>query len=109
MLQLDGEGALYQQVYRGIRKEILNHKLTAGERLPSTRALASFLGVSRNTAVLAYEQLLAAGYAQARAGAGAAAAPALRRDGRSAAPTPLPGRNSHARAHPRVLAPGRRA
>jgi len=108
MFQLDGEGPLYQQVYRGIRKEILNHKLTAGERLPSTRALASFLDVSRNTAVLAYEQLLAEGYVQARAGTGTVVVPALRRDGRSAAPTPLAERNSHVRAHPRFAAAGER-
>jgi GntR family transcriptional regulator/MocR family aminotransferase len=69
MLQLDGMGPLYQQIYRAFRNEILNRTLGAGERVLSTRALASHLKVSRNTAVLAYDQLLAEGYLETRKGA----------------------------------------
>jgi GntR family transcriptional regulator/MocR family aminotransferase len=43
--------------------------LLAGERVPSTRILANLLNVSRNTAIMAYEQLLAEGYLEARLGA----------------------------------------
>jgi GntR family transcriptional regulator/MocR family aminotransferase len=69
MLQLDGTGPLYQQIYRAFRHEILNRNLGTGERVLSTRELASLLKVSRNTAVLAYDQLLAEGYLETRKGA----------------------------------------
>lgn len=69
MLQLDGTGPLYQQICRALRGEILRRVLAPGERVPSTRALADLLKVSRNTAVMAYEQLLAEGYLEARIGA----------------------------------------
>lgn len=69
MLQLDGTGPLYQQVYRAFRHEILSRALAPGERVPSTRSLSDLLKVSRNTAVSAYEQLFAEGYLEARQGA----------------------------------------
>src|SRR3712207_4637405 len=69
MLHLDGSGPLYQQICRAVRREILNRSLAPGERVPSTRALADLLKVSRNTVVMAYEQLLAEGYLEARIGA----------------------------------------
>ena len=49
----------------------------AGQRLPSTRAMAVELGVSRNTVVTAFEQLLAEGYLEGRVGAGTFVAPHL--------------------------------
>jgi GntR family transcriptional regulator/MocR family aminotransferase len=67
--QLDGVGPLYQQIYRAFRKEILSRALAPGERVPSTRDLADLLKVSRNTVVLAYEQLSAEGYLETRMGA----------------------------------------
>jgi len=75
--QLDGAGPLYQQVYRALRTDILSRRLPPGTRLPSTRALAADLGVSRNVAMLAYEQLLGEGYTQARTGSGTIVAPSL--------------------------------
>jgi GntR family transcriptional regulator / MocR family aminotransferase len=81
MLQLDGSGPLHRQIYRAFREEILTRTLAPGERVPSTRALADLLKVSRNTAVMAYEQLLAEGYLEARIGAaGTVVAPALALD-----------------------------
>jgi len=78
VLQLDGMGPLYRQIYRAFRNDILTRSLTPGERVPSTRALADLLNVSRNTAVLAYEQLLAEGYLETRVGAaGTVVAPVL--------------------------------
>jgi GntR family transcriptional regulator/MocR family aminotransferase len=76
-LRLDGEGPLQRQVYRALRTAILGGRLRAGERLPSTRALASELRVSRNTVLGAYEQLLAEGYANTRGGSGTYVAQAL--------------------------------
>ncbi len=53
---------LYEQIYREIKKRILDQELQNGEKLPSTRGLAASLGVSRNTIDTAYYQLLAEGY-----------------------------------------------
>jgi GntR family transcriptional regulator/MocR family aminotransferase len=61
---------LQQQVYVGVRRKILDGILTPGTRLPSSRALANDLNVSRTTTLLAYEQLLAEGYLTARHGSG---------------------------------------
>jgi GntR family transcriptional regulator/MocR family aminotransferase len=82
MLPLDRTGRLYLQVYRALRGEILGGRLASGERVPSTREIARQLNVSRNTAVMAYEQLLAEGYIEARVGAaGTVVAPVLPPDG----------------------------
>jgi GntR family transcriptional regulator/MocR family aminotransferase len=71
-LSLDPTAAapLYRQLYFGIREAILAGQLQPGIRLPSTQTLARDLGLSRNTAVSAYEQLLAEGYLDGRVGAG---------------------------------------
>jgi GntR family transcriptional regulator / MocR family aminotransferase len=60
----------YQQIYDGYRTAILKGQLRPGERLPSTRALATELGISRLPAVYAFEQLLHEGYIEGRAGSG---------------------------------------
>src|SRR5262249_23671477 len=61
---------LQQQVFTGIRRAILDGTLALGTRLPSSRALAEDLGVSRTTTMLAYEQLTAEGFLAARHGSG---------------------------------------
>ncbi|HKD10449.1 MAG TPA: PLP-dependent aminotransferase family protein [Thermoanaerobaculia bacterium] len=61
---------LFRQIYAGLRRAVLAGKVRAGERLPSTRDLAEQLGVSRTVAVLAYEQLVAEGFAVGRVGSG---------------------------------------
>jgi GntR family transcriptional regulator/MocR family aminotransferase len=61
---------LLQQVYQLLRGAILSHALTPGSRLPSTRQLANRLGVSRTSVLSAYDQLLAEGYVEGRAGSG---------------------------------------
>ena len=70
ILKLDNRGQLYQQVYRALRLEILAGLAKRGARVPSTRWLASELGISRNVVTLAYSHLLAEGYLSARRGAG---------------------------------------
>lgn len=65
-----GSEPLFLQVYRGLRDRILSGAFSAGAKLPSTRAIAEQLGISRTVAVLAYEQLLAEGYANGRGGSG---------------------------------------
>src|SRR5262245_60127184 len=60
-------------------------QLTAGERLPSTRALAATLGVSRTVVTGAYAQLFAEGWIEGRHGSGTYVADGTSaRDGASA-------------------------
>ena len=59
-----------QRVHAGLRAGIVEGRLAAGLRLPSSRALATQLGVRRNAIVTAYEQLIGDGLAEARPGAG---------------------------------------
>jgi GntR family transcriptional regulator/MocR family aminotransferase len=61
---------LYSQVYDAFRAAIVGRILRAGERIPSTRALSSELGISRIPVLNAYAQLLAEGYFKSRAGSG---------------------------------------
>jgi len=67
---LDGQGAVWEQLYRAVRAEVLEGRLAPGARLPSTRALATELAVSRTTTQCAYDQLHAEGYLVSRRGAG---------------------------------------
>ena len=69
-LNSDEKKPLYRQIYEYIRGEIRSGSLEAGERLPSTRALASGLHVARSTAELAYSQLLSEGYIRAKKNSG---------------------------------------
>ena len=57
---------LYEALYRCIRQDILTGKLTPGEKLPSKRALAENLKVSKITVETAYNQLLSEGYIGSR-------------------------------------------
>lgn len=65
-IKLQSGRRLYEQIYRHIRDEIREGRLLCGERLPSTRALAEYLQVSRNTVEAAYEQLISEGYIESR-------------------------------------------
>ena len=69
-VSLEGEGALYLRLYRGLRGAMLDGRLPAGARLPSTRALAADLHLSRNCVLMAFDQLFAEGYVEGRVGAG---------------------------------------
>ena len=60
----------YRQLYEDLRRAILSGMLPAETRLPSTRALAAELGVSRTTVVAAFEDLLAEGYLEGKVGSG---------------------------------------
>lgn len=60
---------LFQQVFDQLKQLIETGDLLPGENLPSTRKLAETLGVHRTTVCRAYEELWAAGYLEATAGA----------------------------------------
>ncbi|WP_114239705.1 PLP-dependent aminotransferase family protein [Dyella sp. C9] len=68
-LDIPARGRL-QALHGQLRAAILDGRLRAGQSLPSTRALAESLGLSRNTVVSAYDRLLSEGYLAARQGAG---------------------------------------
>lgn len=61
---------LHRQIYLQLREAILSSRLLPGDRLPSTRELATALRVARTTVTGAYDQLSAEGYLEARLGAG---------------------------------------
>jgi GntR family transcriptional regulator / MocR family aminotransferase len=61
---------LHRQIYEGFRKAILERRLRPLQQIPSTRALASDLGISRIPILEAYSQLLAEGFLESRVGAG---------------------------------------
>jgi GntR family transcriptional regulator / MocR family aminotransferase len=61
---------LHRQLYQELRRSILSGRLSPGHRVPSTRALARSLGVSRTTVTQCYEDLISEGYLQAAPGSG---------------------------------------
>ena len=70
-LSLDrSAGALSRQLYDGLRDAILSGQYRVGTRMPSTRALAASLSVSRNTVHMAFEQLILEGLLEGKQGAG---------------------------------------
>ena len=60
-----GTLARYDYLYRCIKEDILAGRLTAGEKLPSKRALAAHLQLGVVTVESAYAQLVAEGYVRA--------------------------------------------
>ncbi len=61
---------LHRQLYEAMRRAILDGKLGAGDRLPSSRELTQDLKLSRNTVVAALNQLGVEGYLVSRVGSG---------------------------------------
>lgn len=123
LLELPGWGSRGRALEEALRSAIRGGRLVAGTRLPSSRDLASQLGLSRGTVTQAYEQLVAEGWLTARQGSGtrvaAGTAEAPARSGRSAGSAESaasarydlrPGRpdgSAHARSPRHDLRPGR--
>lgn len=63
-LDSKSKSPLYEQIYNYIKSEIHGGTLQAASKLPSTRALAEHLQVSRSTVEFAYEQLISEGYVE---------------------------------------------
>ncbi len=95
-----GELPLHEQIERSLRGGIRSGRLPADLRLPSTRALASELGVSRGVVTEAYGQLAAEGYLETRQGAAVRVSRAVR-----TATTRAPAR-SLLRSYPYSFHPG---
>jgi GntR family transcriptional regulator/MocR family aminotransferase len=70
LLDRAGVVPLTTQLSGQLREAVLEGRIGAGDRLPSTRALALSLGVSRTVVTDAYAQLYAEGWLQGRPGSG---------------------------------------
>jgi GntR family transcriptional regulator/MocR family aminotransferase len=69
------ERGVADRLYGELRKAVLEGRLGAGEKLPSTRDLAAAQALSRNTVSHAYDRLAREGYIQTRRGSGTFVAP----------------------------------
>jgi GntR family transcriptional regulator / MocR family aminotransferase len=66
----DASLPLTEQISTQLRAALADGRLAAGERLPSSRALATALGVSRTVVTTVYTQLFAEGWLEGRPGSG---------------------------------------
>jgi GntR family transcriptional regulator/MocR family aminotransferase len=69
-LRVQNKLPLHRQLYEALRRAILDGKVSAGERLPSSRELTHDLNMSRNTVMAALNQLGVEGYLVSRVGSG---------------------------------------
>ena len=69
-VSLVGRKDLSGEIYRQIRRAVLDQRLRPGDRLPPSRELARVLVVSRATVTVACERLVAEGFVTSRQGAG---------------------------------------
>ena len=65
-LDPEGDASLQAQLRESVVEAILSRAILPGDKLPSSRALAEQLGISRNTVVLAYQALIDTGFIEAR-------------------------------------------
>ncbi len=61
-IDYNSKDPIYEQIYVYIREEIKSGNLSVGNKLPSSRGLATYLSISRNTVDMAYAQLQSEGY-----------------------------------------------
>jgi GntR family transcriptional regulator/MocR family aminotransferase len=90
-LPAPGSRRTLRDLHKQLRDAIVGGRLRPGLRLPSSRELSSAVGVSRNTVVAAYDQLLAEGYVSARGRAGTIVEDFLSRPSRSEPALPRAG------------------
>jgi GntR family transcriptional regulator/MocR family aminotransferase len=69
-LDRGGGQPIYRQLHRLLQQAILTRELPAGSKVPSSRLLASELGIARNTVTQVYEQLVLEGYVSSATGRG---------------------------------------
>lgn len=69
-LDANSRGTLQNQIQEMMAEGILSGRFRKGEKLPSSRKLASHLGISRITVTLAYTELLANDYLMSRGRSG---------------------------------------
>jgi GntR family transcriptional regulator/MocR family aminotransferase len=69
-VSLVGRKSLSVEIYRQLRRAIIDGVLAPGDPLPPSRELARRLSVSRTTVTVAYDRLAGEGYVESRVGAG---------------------------------------
>lgn len=69
-LDPDFQGTLQQKIQHSVTQGILSGRFRPGERMPSSRKLAAWLGISRITVTLAYSELLSSDYLKSRGRSG---------------------------------------
>nr|WP_240974033.1 PLP-dependent aminotransferase family protein [Nonomuraea sp. FMUSA5-5] len=74
-LELPARGGRRRALEEALRRAVREGRLPHGTRLPSSRALAAELRLSRGTVSAAYDQLVAEGYLTTRPGSGTEIAP----------------------------------
>ncbi|WP_284339299.1 PLP-dependent aminotransferase family protein [Devosia nitrariae] len=97
-ISLVGRKDLSGEIYRQVRRAVLDRRLRPGDLLPPGRELARTLAVSRATVTVAYEQLAAEGFVTSRQGSGTFVSEAVTLDGREKA-----GRRSTGALQPRSI------
>lgn len=91
---------LHRQLTQALREAIIDGRLPPGSRLPSSRALAEQLGLSRNTVTAAFAQLQDEGFLEGRHGSGTLVA--LPPDPPKAPPLPAPDQSDSRRSLSRL-------
>jgi len=69
-LEINKNKAIYVQIEEHIVKAISEGELKMNSKLPSTREVSQFLGISRNSVIVAYENLESNGVIQTKRGKG---------------------------------------
>jgi GntR family transcriptional regulator/MocR family aminotransferase len=69
-IAIEGTGSPAARLAMGLRAAILEGRMRPGDAVPSTRALASAVGVARGTVVRVYDELSGEGYLESVAGSG---------------------------------------
>ncbi|UJB43631.1 aminotransferase-like domain-containing protein [Streptomyces sp. A1-5] len=106
-LDLDGPGGVRASLMSALREAVRSGRLAPGTRLPSSRSLATDLGIARNTVADAYAELVAEGWLCARQGSGTEVAERVLPRAGGGAPRRTPGPPSPTAAGPRFdLTPG---
>lgn len=90
----DGQD-LWRWLYVELLAAILDGRLKAGARMPSTRSLASQYSLSRGTVAAAFDQLQSEGYTQTKVGSGSYVA--LEATGRAVSDKSTPALSSESR------------
>lgn len=90
-------GSLSRQVAQALREAVRRGDIRPGDALPSTRLLAASLEVARGTVIEAYEQLVAEGFLESKAGAGTRVALALAKPQQAREPRAVRRPIAHAR------------
>ncbi|SKB00234.1 transcriptional regulator, GntR family [Agreia bicolorata] len=70
LIAADGPGSPRDRLSAGLRAAILSGRMRPGDAVPSSRAVASAVGVARGTVVRIYDELSGEGYLETVAGSG---------------------------------------